>query len=76
MNIQKWKEFELDERLEQIDSELLNLKIDAEKYYNDFSNIDQKNKLSLIVERLEDMIDSIYIFKEVYREGGLYHAQL
>lgn len=72
--IQNWREFELDERLKRIDADLEMLIFGVRDYYKDFTDINRKNTLAQIVENLEDMIDSIYIFRELYREGGLYHA--
>ena len=66
--IQNWRSFELDAKLERLDSDIFDLGRRIDSYYSDLSNIDRKNNLVEVVKTLDDMADAIYIFKSLYRK--------
>lgn len=66
-DIQDWNEFVLDERLKKLEKRIDGLEWAVNNYYSDFTDIDYKNTLVQIVQNLRDTVESIDIFKMLYR---------
>lgn len=64
--MENWNNFVLNEKFNKLDKQVDEMKEIVNDIYDDFTNIDMRNTLVRVVETLEDMVESISIFKMLY----------